>query len=207
VAGGTGARTGRMTRPRSAAPGAARAVAVAPRLTGRRVALRPLVLADAPALFALFSDPDVTRHWSRPPMTRLGQARTLVRDIRAGYRSGELVQWGVTLAEGDEVVGTCTLFHFSRACRRAEVGYALNRRYWGRGLMHDALATLVGYAFGPLDCNRLEADIDPANVRSARILERLGFVREGRLRERWIVAGVKSDSDVYGLLREDWQAP
>jgi ribosomal-protein-alanine N-acetyltransferase len=178
----------------------------APPLHGTRVALRALSPADAPALFGIFSDPEVTRYWSRPPMAHLAQAKALVRDIRAGYRSGELVQWGVTLRDTGDLIGTCTLFHFAHASRRAELGYALARAHWGRGLMHEALSTLLAHAFERIDLHRLEADIDPANAASARTLERLGFVKEGRLRERWIVSGQVSDSDVYGLLRREWRA-
>ncbi|MFO1413799.1 MAG: GNAT family protein [Burkholderiales bacterium] len=174
-------------------------------LAGRRARLRAVTTADVPALFALFSDPEVMRYWSRPPFTDEAQARKLVRDIHAGYRSGELIQWAVTVDGRDELVGTCTLFHFVPSCRRAEVGYVLARRLWGQGVMRDALGTLVAHAFGALDCHRLEADIDPANVPSARLLEALGFVREGHLRERWIVGGVTSDSYLYGLLRREWR--
>lgn len=197
-----------MTRTASAARTVAPERAVSPQpvpLAGRRVALRAITHDDAPALFALFSDPEVTRYWSRPPYTRLAQARKLVRDIHGGYRRGETVQWGVTLHGDDALVGTCTLFHFMRSCRRAEVGYALVPRLWGRGLMREALGTLVAHAFTALDCHRLEADIDPANVASSRLLEALGFRREGHLRERWIVGDVVSDSYLYGLLGREWR--
>lgn len=174
-------------------------------LAGRRVRLRAITAADVPALYALFSDPEVMRYWSRPPFTHLAQARKLVRDIQAGYRSGAVVQWAVTADGDDALVGTCTLFHFAPTCRRAEVGYVLARRLWGQGLMRDALGALLAHAFGELGCNRLEADIDPANAASARLLEALGFVREGHLRERWIVGDTVSDSYVYGLLRREWR--
>lgn len=177
------------------------------RLPAARVTLRALTAADAPALFGFFSDPEVTRYWSRPPMTHLAQARTLVRDIRAGYRSGDSLQLGVERNSDRSLIGTCTLFHFNRNCRRAEIGYALGSAYWGQGLMHEALQTLLTFAFEDLSLHRLEADIDPRNAASARSLDRLGFVKEGHLRERWIVADVISDSDVYGLLRREWQRP
>jgi len=70
--------------------------------------------------------------------------------------------------------------------------------------MGEALPALIGHAFGAMDLNRLEADIDPRNAPSASVLERLGFRREGLLRERWIVNGEKSDSAIYGLLRGQW---
>ena len=75
---------------------------------------------------------------------------------------------------------------------------------WGADVTRQALVGLIGIAFGALDLNRLEADIDPRNGPSARILERLGFRKEGYQAERWIVAGEISDTALYGLLRRNW---
>jgi RimJ/RimL family protein N-acetyltransferase len=72
--------------------------------------------------------------------------------------------------------------------------------------MHEALQALLRFAFQTLELNRLEADIDPRNIASAKTLERLGFQKEGHLRERWIVNAEISDTDLYGLLQRDWQA-
>ena len=72
--------------------------------------------------------------------------------------------------------------------------------------MTEALTAFLGYGFGELDLNRIEADTDPRNLAATSVLEKLGFVREGLLRERWITDGQKSDSAMYGLLRSDWDA-
>jgi RimJ/RimL family protein N-acetyltransferase len=66
------------------------------------------------------------------------------------------------------------------------------------------LSALLDYAFTELDLNRVEADSDPRNERSARLLDRLGFTKEGLFRERCIVDGEVSDSAMYGLLRREW---
>ena len=71
--------------------------------------------------------------------------------------------------------------------------------------MREALTALIGYAFRTLDLHRIEADADPRNAASVRVLEHLGFVREGLLRERWHVGGEVSDSLLLGLLRGDWE--
>ena len=178
-----------------------------PTLPADRVTLRPLHADDVYALFGFFSDPEVTRFWSRLPMTHLAQARTLLRQIRDGYRSGETVQFGIERKDDGVLMGTCTLFHIQSQCRRAELGYALGSRYWRQGYMHEALQRLVRYAFDDLDLIRLEADIDPRNEGSERTLLRLGFVKEGYMRERWIVGDTVSDSAVFGLLRREWLRP
>jgi RimJ/RimL family protein N-acetyltransferase len=179
----------------------------APTLEAERVTLRPLRADDVYALFGFFSDPEVTRYWSRPPMTHLAQARTLLREIRERYRSGEGIQLGVERNSDGTLIGTCTLFHFHPQSRRAELGYVLGRPYWRQGYMHEALQRLLRYAFEELDLIRLEADIDPRNESSERALLRLGFVKEGYMRERWIVGEAVSDSALFGLLRREWRRP
>ncbi len=171
-----------------------------------RLLLRPLVEADIPALFAIFSDPEVMRYWSSPPWSELVQAHKRLLDIQEGYRTGDYLQLGIERRSDHALIGTCTLFSFHTASRRAELGYALGRPYWGAGYMHEALTALVAYAFDTLHLHRLEADIDPRNTASARALERLGFQREGLLRERWIVNDEITDTAWYGLLCWEWAA-
>lgn len=173
-------------------------------LAAEHVCLRRLDRADAAPLFGMFSDPEVMRYWSRPPMTDAAQAEALLEQVLADYGTGASLPLAIERRRDRVLVGNCTLHHFHETSRRAEIGYCLGRRYWGHGYMHEALQALVAYAFGELDLNRLEADIDPRNLRSARSLERLGFVKEGHLRSRWIVAGEVSDTGFYGLLRDDW---
>jgi len=173
-------------------------------LSADRVSLRRLTEADAAAMFAMFSHPEVMRYWSRPAMTEMAQAEALLQQVIADYRSGESLPLAIERNRDRILVGNCTLHHFHESSRRAEIGYCLARPYWGMGYMHEALQTLLAYAFGRLDLNRLEADIDPRNTSSARSLARLGFVQEGHLRQRWIVDGEVSDTGFYGLLRDDW---
>ncbi len=137
-------------------------------------------------------------------MTDPTQADQLLRDVLADYQSGKSLPLGIERSGDKVLVGQCTLFHFHEASRRAEIGYALGRPFWGRGYMHESLQALLSYAFNHLALNRLEADIDPRNTSSARALERLGFLKEGYLRQPWIVNGEVSDTCLYGLLRDDW---
>ena len=186
------------------------ALSALPTLAAPRLRLRHLTAADVPALFAIFSDPAVTRYWSSPPLPDEAAAAALLARIHAGFHERRLFQWGVELRAGGPVIGTCTLYQLDERNRRAEVGYALASPYWGQGLMHEAQQALLAFAFAPraaggLDLHRLEADIDPRNAASRRSLEKLGFRREGYLRERWLVAGEVCDSEIFGLLRAEWR--
>ena len=167
--------------------------------------LRFVSEADLPAVYEIFSHPEVMRYWSYPPWIDRSQAEQWLSRVREGYRTQTAFQLGIERRADHILVGTCTLFQFEAASRRAEIGYALGRPYWGSGYMHMALKALLQYAFQTLDLNRLEADIDPRNGASAKTLERLGFQKEGHLRERWIVNDEVSDTALYGLLRREWQ--
>jgi ribosomal-protein-alanine N-acetyltransferase len=173
--------------------------------TGRLVLRRP-VAQDADALFAIHSHPETMRYWSRRPLTTRDEAVAMVDQMVSGWVDGSWLSWAIALAGNPRVIGVCTLFHFSPQCARAEVGYILAREHWGKGLMREALESLIARAFGPGELRRLEADADPRNAGSLRILTRLGFVREGTLRKRWDVEGEISDTAFYGLLAEDWRA-
>lgn len=174
-------------------------------LTTARLRLRPLGDRDALALFAIYSDPRVMRYWSSPPWDSLETAKTSIANDVADRVAGAHLRLGIEHPE-QGLLGTCTLFGIQRSSRRAELGYALASPHWGNGFMQEALGALIGHGFGALALNRLEADIDPRNAASAKTLQRLGFRLEGHLRERWIVAGEVSDSDLYGLLCRDWAA-
>jgi len=174
-------------------------------LETERLRLRWITPGDVEAMWTLYSDPVVSRYLSRPAFRERIQAEKLVANALAGYADGSSVNFACELRASGEVVGNCMLFRFHDESRRAEVGYSLARAYWGRGYMHESLGALIDYSFGALGLNRLEADIDPRNASSAKSLERLGFVKEGVLRERWVVAGETSDTAYYGLLARDWR--
>jgi [ribosomal protein S5]-alanine N-acetyltransferase len=175
-----------------------------PRLQGRNVELRSLTAQDAQAVLEVFGDPEVMRYWSTPPLPDLAAATAHIAEIRAGFSDRRFFQWGICARDTRHLIGTCTLFNLELAHRRAEIGFAIRRSMWGRGLATDSLATVIAFAFGPLDLHRLEADADPGNERSLRVLERQGFRREGYLRERWQHLGAVQDGVFLGLLRREW---
>lgn len=176
-----------------------------PTLTSSQLRLRWLEDHDAADLVAIFSDPQVMRYWSSPPWTDDGAALQMIESVRQCFAAGSLYQWGVARISDDAVIGTCTLAHVDAENRRAEIGFALRRDQWGQGYMLEATSALLGFAYEGLKLHRLEADVDPRNTASIRLLERLGFQREGYLRERWHVGGEINDTIFYGLLSRDWQ--
>lgn len=173
-----------------------------PTLATARIRLRWLEDRDVDDLFAIFGDREVARYWSSPAMTERSAAEDLLRRIREHFDKGDLYQWGIA-DERDRIIGTCTIAWIDRVHRRAEIGFALGSAHWGRGLAREAVARAIAFAFDELGLHRIEADVDPRNDRSLALLERLGFRREGLLRERWHVAGEICDSVMLGLLAHE----
>lgn len=174
-----------------------------PTLTTPRLRIRWLTADDVPALFEIFSDPEVMAYWSSPPLADRGAAEKLLAEIHELAAAGTLFQWGIARREDDSVIGTCTLAAINRDHKRAELGYALGRAHWGHGYASEAVREVVRHAFEELGLHRLEADVDPHNHASIRCLERLGFRREGYARERYHLYGTVQDAVLYGLLRHE----
>jgi len=173
-------------------------------LSTPRLRLRAPRAADAGAMYAIYKDPAVCRYLPWGAWPSIDEAHARIERYRKAMIAGEMVRLLIVRTDDEAVLGDCTLFHLDAPCRRAEVGYSLAAAAWGKGIVQEAVGALLQFGFTAMDLNRVEADIDPRNSASARSLERLGFVREGFLRERWIVEGEVSDSALYGLLRRDW---
>ena len=176
-----------------------------PELSSPRLRLREVRDGDAAALFAIHSDARVMRYWSYPAWTELKQAEQKIADIQRQRHELDMLVWAIADADSDLLIGSSAIFYMDLAQARAEIGYSLHPDWQGRGLASEALQLVLGYVFNDLGLRRIEADIDPRNLPSCRLVERFGFVREGLLRERWHVNGEICDSAIYGLLRQDFK--
>lgn len=192
-----------MTESNASRPGAPTPETAIPT---RRLVLRLVRDEDLPPLLEMNADDAVTRYLPYESWRGMEDAQTWLARARARLAAGEAWQFVIVLRESGRVIGSSLLFHFDLPNGRAEIGYLLGRAHWGAGYMQEAAAALVDYAFGTVGLRRLEAEIDPRNGASARLLERVGFVKEGHLRERWDTKGEVSDSGLYGLLRSAWLA-
>lgn len=175
-----------------------------PVLAGRRVRLRGPCPGDADAVFALFSHPEVMRYWSSAPMRSRMQAEGRIGEMQDGFARRESIDWLVAARDDDRAIGSCTLYRFDARHRRAEIGYALHPDQWRRGLAREAVSLALGWGFRSLGLHRIEADVDPRNEASRRLLLSLGFSSEGLLRQRFLVDGHAADSEIFGLLHHEW---
>ena len=176
-----------------------------PPLQSDRLHVRLVTDADLPALLDVNGSDEVTRLLPYPTWTSTADGDAWLARMRGIEATGTALQFVVASKETDAAIGTCLLFRHDEGSARAELGYVLGRAHWGRGLMSEALSTLIDGAFGPMGLRRLEAEVDVRNAASARVLERLGFVREGIARQRWVTKGEARDVTSFGLLRDEWR--
>lgn len=177
-----------------------------PVLTTERLRLRQVEPRDANDLYVMLSDEETTRFYGHEPYRSLDEAVAYTRLRQEGYAGRKAVHWGIALKDDDRVIGSCSFHHFDEGFHRAETGYVLNRAYWGRGLMAEAVSAVLTHGFTDMELHRIEAIIDIANERSKNLLLRLGFQYEGNLRQRYVFRGGFEDEHYFGLLRDEWLA-
>ncbi len=166
-----------------------------------RTLLRPLDVADAPALFAAYGDDEVCTYWARPAYASVAETTKAVAwEIENG------ISWAVvdaTQGDASPAVGRVSLFKVRDGV--LEVGIIFARAAWGRGFARDALEAAVAHGFAT-GAHRICADVDPDNVASLRLFERARFVREGLLRKAWRTHLGLRDSVILGRLAPEVEA-
>ena len=177
-----------------------------PTLHTDRLRLRPFAATDADVLYALQSNASVLRYWDSPPWTDPARAVQFLATCRKIEEEGSGARLVIERVSDGAFLGWCALTRWNPDFRSASLGYVLNEESWGHGYATEATYAVLGWAFETLDLNRVQAEADTRNVASARVLEKLGFVLEGTLREDCVVNGDVSDSWVHGLLRREWNA-
>jgi RimJ/RimL family protein N-acetyltransferase len=172
-----------------------------PVLRTERLVLREPALADAPAVLVFRGDPRVQR-FNDEPLRDVAAAEEFISFLRADSAAGARRHWAIT-AEG-EVIGLIGLHTWERHHRRAELGYDMAVSHWGQGIASEAARAVIDYGFTTMRLHRIQAHTIADNHRSVRLLERLGFRREGTLREYSLEDDLTfHDGAVYGLLATD----
>jgi ribosomal-protein-alanine N-acetyltransferase len=168
--------------------------------------LRYPVAADAPALFELGSDPEVTRFFSWGPYTSPEQPAAYIQQVTEGRERGERLEFLIVDRRQGNPIGVTGLSEFSRRDRRAVIGTWLARAKWGTGANREGKALIAHLGFGMLGLERLGAYANLDNPRSQSALASIGFTREGVLR-RWHRHGDHAhDVLVYSWLKPEWQS-
>jgi ribosomal-protein-alanine N-acetyltransferase len=174
-----------------------------PDLQTDRLSLRSWVVEDAHGVHEAYGDAEAMRFWDQPTSPDLAETERRIRrslSVDAQWHA----TWAIRTRADGQFVGMVNYHARQPWNRRLALGWILVPRFQGLGLMREAVAAVLPHCFDTLDMHRIEAEIEPENTRSAKLAERLGFRREGLLRDRLFVAGEPRSVQMYGLLRPAW---
>ena len=152
-----------------------------------------------------FNKPEIVIGTCFPGPASLDIARReFEKFIRGPWINNTGLRWGIMMKNETKLVGTCGFYDWNHDSKRAEIGYDLDPAYWGKGIMTEALTEIINYSIEKMDLNRIQAIIDSYNLRSMRLVERLGFKKEGVFRQRSYFNGEFHDDVCFALLKKDW---
>jgi ribosomal-protein-alanine N-acetyltransferase len=176
-------------------------------LRTERLVLREFRATDLDDIQAYAGDREVTRFLDWGPNTP-EQTREFLAGAIAGQAAWPRFEFGFALDHlpSGRMIGSASLRLVDAPNRTVEVGYCLNRDFWGQGLMPEAARALAQAAFGRLGLHRLVATCDARNVGSSRVMEKLGMRREGLFRTDRQIKGAWRDTFIYAILAEEWTA-
>ena len=173
-----------------------------PTLQTSRLTLRAMSLDDLDDLFRVRTDPQVLRYLGADADTR-EQVQKRIEVVLEGVREGKSIRWAITDRQSGAFLGSGGFWRWDQRHRRAEVGYDLAPEHWGKGLMTEAVGAMIRFGFDVMRLHTVEANIDPLNEASRRVLLKLGFKQEGLLRESYFYAGKFLDTALFSLLEAD----
>ena len=168
-----------------------------------RLHLRKMTVSDSPALFNIWSDPDVTKFMNISPFTNESQAKEMIQILDKLSQTNKAIRYSMIDLKSKEIVGSCGFNSIDFENARAEIGYDIAKICWGMGYAPEGIRALIKYAFEDLQLNRIEAKVEPANLNSIKVLQKLNFTFEGTLRQYEKSKGNFIDINMYSLLKTD----
>jgi ribosomal-protein-alanine N-acetyltransferase len=174
-----------------------------PQLETKNLILRASNLSDAEAIFQVFADEDVTKYHDLEPPTSIEQVKGLINRRSERFKSRQGIRWGIARKNDNVIIGSCGYGYKSPFL--GEIGYELAKAHWQQGIMTEALRAVIKFGFQAIGLNRIEAMVMLENTASIKLLQKLGFLEEGILREYGYWKGQFHDLRIFSLLKKDYQ--
>lgn len=165
-----------------------------------RLILRGPTMKDIEPLYQLRTNPEVLKNIFKEPMKLMQESIDLVNKIQDDYENSNGINWAVTLKLTGEMIGMLGLWRIIKEHYRAEIGYTLLPQYWNQGLISEAMKSVLNFTFTELKIHSIEANLDPANNASEKVLLKAGFMKEGYFKEDFFFRGKFYDTLTYGIV-------
>lgn len=171
-----------------------------PVLETERLLLRRVTTDDVNEVFELRSNPETMKFIPRPLVKNNEEALEHIAMIEEKIETNIGINWGITLKGNPKLLGIIGYYRMQPENYRSEIGYILLPEFHGKGIITEAVNTLIKYGFNDLKLHSIEAVIDPENYASEKVLQKCGFVKEAHLKECGFYDGKFIDSVIYSLL-------
>lgn len=173
-------------------------------LETERLLLRPIQPPDAGAVFLYRSNKQVNRYQSFIPESVDEVDHFIAHKVSHEINvPGTWMQWVVLKKDNDELIGDIGIHFHAHDPLQAEIGYTFHHLYHGQGYATEALKKITDFLFDELDKGRISASVDPRNLPSVKLMERLGFRQQTHLKESYYMHGVWQDELIFARLKED----
>lgn len=173
-----------------------------PTLETDRLILRELTNEDAEGIFACFSNDDVTRFYGQETLKSIEEAKKIVDFFSKSYIEKRGIRWGIERKETKGIIGTIGFNAWLPKHKRAEIGYEIHPQQWRKGYTSEAVSEVLSYGFDVMGLTRIGAVVFIENEASNKLLEKVGFQKEGVLRNYMYQDGKSYDTNVYSLIKE-----
>lgn len=172
-----------------------------PTLETERLRLREISKDDVKSIFAIFSNESVTRYYGQETLHRVEQAEAFVDFFANSYKEKRGIRWGIERKEIPGIIGTVGFNAWSPKHKRAEIGYEIHPEHWRKGYTLEAVSKVIQYGFNGLELTRIGAVVFLENEASNTLLTKVGFEKEGVLRNYMYQNGEPHDTYVYSILK------
>ncbi|ANY12157.1 GNAT family N-acetyltransferase [Leuconostoc lactis] len=163
-------------------------------LQTERLILRPVQPDDAEAMFDYLRDEETVRFITVPPVKTVTEV--IENSIQSYFMLDPIGKWAIVYDQ--KMVGTIDL-RLNKAHRQAEIGYVLNKRYWGQGIMPEAAQAILAVGFDQLQLVRIFSEHDTRNPKSGRVMTKIGMQQEGVALKSQIIKGEIVDMVHYAI--------
>ncbi|MEY8349435.1 GNAT family N-acetyltransferase [Bacillus cereus] len=168
-----------------------------PMLYTKRLILREINISDIFDIYEYATDKEMTTYTVWNPHTTLDDTKMFVNSIMNQYAQGELTAFGMELQTEKKLIGTCGFITYDPKEQKAEIAYALSRKYWGRGLAIEAARAFLEYGFKELHLKRIEVGCHIGNESSEQLMKRLGMKYDRTIKNDLFVKGMYRDTKRY----------
>lgn len=171
-----------------------------PAINTERLVLRELTPADVNEMFFLRSDERVMTYLDKAPEKSTEETFAIIKTITDNSQNNNAIFWVITLKDDNKMIGSICYWRIEKAHYRAEIGYVLHPSQHRKGIMDEAMKAVLQYGFETMKLHSVEANINPANTESMKLLEKNGFVKEAYFKENYYYDGKFLDSVIYSLI-------